>query len=338
VLGRPRGVSRARLLVAALIVIAIAAFFAAGGQRYLSFDNVKAQVTAAQAYYEAHPLQTIAAYCALYVLIAAANLPGAVPMTLAGGALFGLLWGTVIVSFASSLGATLGFLASRLVLRAWVQGKFASQLQGINEGFRREGGFYLFTLRLIPAVPFFVINLAMGLTPIRTWTFYWVSQIGMLAGTLVYVNAGTQLARLDSPRGILSWELLGAFLLLGIFPLIAKKLVDSLKARRVYSRWIRPQSGGDRRGIGRAGLGVHRRDGAREGHADREAPHGWRLPQHRLRAVQGAAQDRARAFADPERIEVRHPQRHRGVRFRRGHGARAARGAGGRASRFGRAL
>jgi pyruvate/2-oxoglutarate dehydrogenase complex dihydrolipoamide dehydrogenase (E3) component/uncharacterized membrane protein YdjX (TVP38/TMEM64 family) len=234
-------VSRARLLVVALLVVAIAVFFAAGGHRYLGFDNVKAQVAAAQGYYQAHPLQTVAAYFALYVVLAAANLPGAVPMTLVGGALFGLLWGTLIVSFASSIGATLGFLASRLVLRDWVQARFARQLQGINEGFRREGGFYLFTLRLIPAVPFFVINLAMGLTPIRTWTFYWVSQLGMLAGTLVYVNAGTQLAAIESPRGILSPGLIGAFVLLGIFPLAAKKVVDALKAKRVYSRWPRPR-------------------------------------------------------------------------------------------------
>ena len=232
--------SRARLLVAALIVVAIAVFFAAGGHRYVSFENVRGQVSAAQSWYQAHPLQTVAAYFALYVLIAAANLPGAVPMTLVGGALFGLLWGTVIVSFASSIGATLGFLASRLLLRDWVQARFGRQLAAVNEGLRREGGFYLFTLRLIPAVPFFVINLSMGLTPIRTWTFYWVSQVGMLAGTLVYVNAGTQLARLESPRGILSWQLIGAFLLLGLFPLVAKKVIDAVKARRVYSRWPRP--------------------------------------------------------------------------------------------------
>ena len=233
--------SRVRLLVVALLVVAIAVFFAAGGHRYLSFESVKSQVAAAQAYYQAHPLQSVAVYFALYVLVAAANLPGAVPMTLVGGALFGLLWGTVIVSFASSLGATLGFLASRLVLRDWVQARFASQLRGINEGFRREGGFYLFTLRLIPAVPFFVINLAMGVTPIRARTFYWASQLGMLAGTLVYVNAGTQLAAIESPRGILSPGLVGAFVLLGIFPLLAKKLVDVVKARRVYSRWPRPR-------------------------------------------------------------------------------------------------
>jgi pyruvate/2-oxoglutarate dehydrogenase complex dihydrolipoamide dehydrogenase (E3) component/membrane protein DedA with SNARE-associated domain len=162
-------------------------------------------------------------------------------MTLLGGAVFGLAWGTLIVSFASSIGATIAFLASRFVLRDWVQARYGRQLRAINEGFAREGGFYLFTLRLIPAVPFFAINLGMGLVPIRVWTFYWVSQLGMLAGTLVYVNAGTQLAQIESPRGILDAELIGAFLLLGLFPLIAAKVIGAVKARRAYSRWKRPR-------------------------------------------------------------------------------------------------
>jgi pyruvate/2-oxoglutarate dehydrogenase complex dihydrolipoamide dehydrogenase (E3) component/membrane protein DedA with SNARE-associated domain len=160
-------------------------------------------------------------------------------MTLVAGAIFGLLWGTVIVSFASSLGATLAFLASRFLLRDWVQRRFGQQLRAINEGVEREGGFYLFTLRLIPAIPFFAINLAMGLTPMRAWTFYWVSQCGMLAGTIVYVNAGTQLASISTPAGILSPGLIGAFVLLGIFPLVAKRIVNAAKARRVYARWAR---------------------------------------------------------------------------------------------------
>jgi pyruvate/2-oxoglutarate dehydrogenase complex dihydrolipoamide dehydrogenase (E3) component/uncharacterized membrane protein YdjX (TVP38/TMEM64 family) len=194
-----------------------------------------------QSWYQAHPWQTAAGFFAVYVAATALSLPGAATLlTLAGGATFGLLWGTVLVSFASSLGATLAFLASRFVLRDWVQGSFGRQLQGINEGVAKEGAFYLFTLRLIPAVPFFVINLAMGLTPLRAWTFYWVSQLGMLAGTLVYVNAGTQLGALESPAGILSPGLIGAFLLLGFFPLIAKKALDAWKARKVYSRWRRP--------------------------------------------------------------------------------------------------
>jgi pyruvate/2-oxoglutarate dehydrogenase complex dihydrolipoamide dehydrogenase (E3) component len=151
-----------------------------------------------------------------------------------------LLLGTVLASFASSLGATLAFLASRFVLRDWVQERFGERLRGINDGVAKEGAFYLFTLRLIPAVPFFLINLAMGLTPIRTRTFYWVSQLGMLAGTVVYVLAGTRLAAIESPAGILSPGLIGVFLLLGFFPLISKKLLDAWKARKVYSRWPRP--------------------------------------------------------------------------------------------------
>jgi pyruvate/2-oxoglutarate dehydrogenase complex dihydrolipoamide dehydrogenase (E3) component/uncharacterized membrane protein YdjX (TVP38/TMEM64 family) len=229
---------RAALLVA--IAAAIAAFFAFGGHRYLTFENVKAQQAALQQTFDAHPWRTALAYFAAYVAVTGLSLPGAAVMTLVGGAVFGLLWGTVIVSFASSIGATLAFLASRFLLRDWVQARFGRPLRALNEGFAREGGFYLFTLRLIPAVPFFAINLAMGLVPIRAWTFYWVSQLGMLAGTVVYVNAGTQLAQIDSPRGILSPGLIGAFLLLGFFPLIAAKAIDAVKARRVYARWRRP--------------------------------------------------------------------------------------------------
>src|SRR5688500_3293661 len=156
-------------------------------------------------------------------------------MTLVGGAIFGLLWGTVIVSFASSIGATLAFLASRFLLRDWVQTKFGEKLKAINAGVEKEGAFYLFALRLVPAFPFFVINLVMGLTPMRTWTFYWVSQLGMLAGTIVYVYAGTQLGQFQ-----ITWQLVAALVLLGIFPLAAKKTLDVLKARKVYKRWSRP--------------------------------------------------------------------------------------------------
>jgi len=238
--GRSRGVSRARLLVAALIVVAIAVFFAAGGHRHFSFESLKQQQAAIDGWYRAHPVQTVLLYFAAYVAVTGLSLPGATLLTLAGGAVFGLLWGMVIVSFASSIGATLAFLASRFVLRDWVRQRFGERLKAIDEGLAKDGAFYLFTLRLLPVVPFFLINLALGVSAMRAWTFYWVSQLGMLAGTLVYVNAGTQLARLDSPRGILSWQLLGAFLLLGIFPLAAKRIVDALKARRVYSRWPRP--------------------------------------------------------------------------------------------------
>jgi pyruvate/2-oxoglutarate dehydrogenase complex dihydrolipoamide dehydrogenase (E3) component/uncharacterized membrane protein YdjX (TVP38/TMEM64 family) len=229
--------SRSRLLLLAVIGLLVAAFFAAGGHRYLSFESLKTQQAAIQDYYAGHPWQTAAVFFAVYVAVTGLSLPGAAIMTLVAGAIFGLLWGTVIVSFASSIGATLAFLASRFLLRDWVQQKFAPQLGAVNAGVEKEGGFYLFTLRLIPAIPFFAINLAMGLVPMRVWTFYWVSQCGMLAGTIVYVNAGTQLAAISSPAGILSPGLVGAFVLLGFFPLIAKRVVEAIKARRVYARW-----------------------------------------------------------------------------------------------------
>jgi pyruvate/2-oxoglutarate dehydrogenase complex dihydrolipoamide dehydrogenase (E3) component/uncharacterized membrane protein YdjX (TVP38/TMEM64 family) len=168
------------------------------------------------------------------------SIPGATVLTLLAGAIFGFWLGVVLVSFASSIGATVAFLLSRFVLRDWVQARFGPQLRRVNEGVAREGAFYLFTLRIVPAVPFFVINVAMAITPIRAWTFYWVSQIGMLGATLVYVNAGTQLARLESPAGILSPGLLGAFVLLGLFPFAAKAFVGHLRTRQLYARWKRP--------------------------------------------------------------------------------------------------
>ena len=233
--------SRARLAVAFLLVVALVAFFAAGGQRYFSFENLKAQQAAFEAWREAYPWQSGGAFFLVYVAFTSLSLPAASLLTLLAGAIFGLGTGIVIVSFASAIGATIAMLAARFVLRDWIQARWRLQLQGINRGVEREGAFYLFTLRLIPAVPYFLINLAMGLTPIRTWTFYWVSQLAMFPATVLYVNAGTQLARLDSLRGILSWQLIGAFVLLGVFPLVAKKAVDFVKARRVYARWAKPR-------------------------------------------------------------------------------------------------
>ncbi|MFZ1910095.1 MAG: FAD-dependent oxidoreductase [Burkholderiales bacterium] len=232
--------SRPRLAVAIVIVVLVGTFFAAGGQRYLSFEVIKAQQGELLDYYASHAWQAVLGFFLLYVAVTGLSLPGAALMTLIAGAIFGLAWGTVIVSFASSIGATLAFLASRFLLRDWVQQRFGHALRAVNEGVEREGAFYLFTLRLIPAVPFFVINLALGLTPIRAASFYWVSQIGMLAGTFLYVNAGTQLAAIESPAGILSPGLLGAFVLLGLFPLLTKKAIDIVKARSAYRRWKRP--------------------------------------------------------------------------------------------------
>jgi pyruvate/2-oxoglutarate dehydrogenase complex dihydrolipoamide dehydrogenase (E3) component/uncharacterized membrane protein YdjX (TVP38/TMEM64 family) len=229
-----------KLLVLVAVVAAVALYFALDLGRWFSLDALKSQQAAIEAYRQANPWLAAAIFFALYVAVTALSLPGAAIMTLAGGAVFGLLWGMVLVSFASSLGATLAFLASRFLLRDWVTQRFGQRLQAIDAGIRREGGFYLFTLRLVPVFPFFMINLLMGLTPMRAATFYWVSQLGMLAGTLVYVNAGTQLAGISSLRGILSPGLIASFALLGIFPLIAKKIVDGIKARQVYARWTRP--------------------------------------------------------------------------------------------------
>jgi len=226
---------RGRIALVVVLAVLIAAFFAFDLHRYFTFEFFKSQQAAIDAFYRANPLQAAAVYFAVYVVVTGLSLPGAALLTLVGGAIFGLPWGTVIVSFASSIGATLAFLASRFLLRDWVQGRFGDRLKLINSGVEKEGAFYLFALRLVPAFPFFVINLAMGLTPIRTWTFYWVSQIGMLAGTIVYVYAGTTLGEFR-----ISIELLAAFTLLGVFPLIAKKALDAIKSRKVYARWTRP--------------------------------------------------------------------------------------------------
>ncbi|HLB15426.1 MAG TPA: FAD-dependent oxidoreductase [Burkholderiales bacterium] len=232
--------NKGRIVVLVVIAALVAAFFVFDLKQYFSLDYFKQQQAAIEAYYRAHPLQTAAIYFLAYVAVTGLSLPGATIMTLAGAAIFGLLWGTVIVSFASSIGATLAFLASRFLFRDAIQRKFGDKLAAINRGVEKEGAFYLFALRLVPAFPFFVINLVMGLTPLGTRTFYWVSQLGMLAGTLVYVNAGTQIARIDSLSGLVSPALIGSFVLLGIFPLVAKKVVDWLKARKVYARWPKP--------------------------------------------------------------------------------------------------
>ena len=227
----------------ALIAVAaalIAAFFAFDLGQYFRLDYLKSQQAAMDLFYRANPLLTALAFFTLYVVVTAVSLPAAGIMTLAAGAIFGLAWGSLIVSFASSLGATLAFLASRFLFRDWIRLKFGDKLGAIDAGVKREGGFYLFTLRLVPAFPFFVINLALGLTSMKAWTFYWVSQLGMLAGTVVYVNAGTQIAGIASPGGILSPGLIGSFALLGIFPLLAKRIVDMIKARKVYAGWAKP--------------------------------------------------------------------------------------------------
>ncbi len=233
-----------QIVLLLLLALAIGAFVALDLGRYLSFEQLKASQASFDQLYAQQPVMVAAVYFGVYVLATALSIPGAVIITLGGGAVFGLWQGLLLVSFASTIGATLAFLASRFVLREWVEARFGQRLADINTGVDKEGAFYLFTLRLIPVVPFFLINLLMGLTRMKTWTYYWVSQIGMLAGTAVYVNAGTQLAQLDSVRGILSPALLGSFVLLGIFPLLARRVVAAVQKRKVYARWasVRPKT------------------------------------------------------------------------------------------------
>ncbi len=212
-----------RWVVAVSVIGLVVLFFVYDLGQYLSLASIKSRQEWLVDIYTRHTLWTIGAYMLIYIAVTALSLPGAAVMTLAGGALFGLVTGTVVISFASTIGATLAFLVSRFLLRDWVQERFSKKLNVINQGIEKEGAFYLFTLRLVPVFPFFIINLVMGLTPISTRRFYLVSQAGMLPGTLVYVNAGTQLAQIDSLKGILSPGLLLSFALLGIFPLLARK-------------------------------------------------------------------------------------------------------------------
>ena len=228
------------LLLGALVLL-VAAFFGLGWQRYFSLAYIQGAHESLRALHDTKPALLLGGFFALYVAMAALSLPGAAVLTLLAGALFGLWVGTLLVSFASSIGATLAFLVSRYLLRDAVASRLGKRLAEIDKGMQRDGAFYLFTLRLVPLFPFFIINLLLGLTAMRAWRFYWVSQLGMLAGTVVYVNAGTQLGRLQSLSGILSPGLIASFVLLGIFPLIAKKALDAFKARRVYARWKRPR-------------------------------------------------------------------------------------------------
>ena len=229
-----------RLLLILLIITLISIWFIFDLGQFLTLDYFKGQQASIEAWKSENPLTAAALYAATYITVAALSLPGAAILTLVGGAIFGLLWGTVIVSFASTIGATLAFFVSRFLLQNWVQQRFGNKLKTINEGIKKEGAFYLFTLRLVPLFPFFIINLLMGLTPIRAVTFYWVSQVGMLAATLVYVNAGTQLAQIESLQGVLSPELLFSFILLGLFPLLAKKILTQIKQKKIYAKWQKP--------------------------------------------------------------------------------------------------
>lgn len=232
-----------KILVIGTILLLIAAFYGLNLGQYFSLDYIKASQARFATLYEAHPALVIAAYMGVYVVMAALSLPGAAVMTLLGGALFGMLVGTVAVSFASTAGATLACAAARFLLRDWVQQKTGAKLQAIQDGIARDGAWYLFTLRLIPAFPFWLINLAMGLTRLPLRTFYWVSQAGMLPGTLVYVFAGRQLGQIESLSGILSPGVILAFVILGLFPILLKYAVAWVQARR-SSRAAQTTTGG----------------------------------------------------------------------------------------------
>lgn len=230
-----------RIILLIFIAAFISVFFYFDLGHYLTLETLKSKQAVIENYRAANPALAVTLYMLVYVVVTGLSLPGATILTLAGGAVFGVLWGTLIVSFASSIGVTLAFLAARFLFRDTVKAKFGTRLKEIDRGVSEDAGLYLFTLRLVPIFPFFMINLLMGITNMRTWTFYWVSQIGMLAGTVVYVNAGTQLAKIDSLTGILSPALLGSFVLLGLFPLIAKRIVTTIGAKKMYKQWNKPK-------------------------------------------------------------------------------------------------
>jgi len=230
-----------KIIIVALVMTIAAIFYQLGLDQYLTLEGIKNSQQYIEQLNHQQPILVAVSFLIIYIVITALSIPGAAVLTLAAGAFFGLLWGTVIVSFASSFGATIAFLLARYLFKESAQQRFGDKLKAINQGIAKEGAFYLFSLRLVPLFPFFMINLAMGLTPIRTATFYWVSQLGMLAGTLVFVNAGTQLAQIDSLSGILSPVLLLSFALLGIFPIVAKKITEQLQSQKVYAKWQKPK-------------------------------------------------------------------------------------------------
>jgi dihydrolipoamide dehydrogenase len=234
--------SKKKILVVIAIIATIILFKQFNLGQYLTFEYLKSNQALLSGYYQSNKAFTIGLFLIVYILSTAFSLPGATILTLAGGAIFGLGTGTVVVSFGSTIGATCAFFGSRYLFKSGIQEKFGQKLHGINEGIKRDGAFYLLSLRLVPAVPFFLINLLMGLTPIKTFTFYWVSQLGMLPGTIVYVNAGQQLSQIDGLQGILSPGLILSFTLLGIFPWIAKSVLQILKNKKVYQGHKRPKS------------------------------------------------------------------------------------------------
>jgi uncharacterized membrane protein YdjX (TVP38/TMEM64 family) len=222
---------KTKLILAAVILAVIAAFFIFDLGQYFSLEYLKSQKDSLNLLYTENPILISLIFFVIYVLVAAFNLPAALPLTVAAGAILGFWNGLLVVSFASSIGATAAFLMTRYLFNEAIQSKFGDRLKTINAGIEREGAFYVFGLRLVPLFPFFVVNSVLGLTKLKTWTFYWASQIGMLAGTAVFVNAGTQLAEISSLGDIASPALLGSFALLGVFPILAKYTLNFLKKK-----------------------------------------------------------------------------------------------------------
>ena len=221
------------LVLTLAIVVSLFIYFDLS--RFLTLDYIKESQARFQNLYQAHRFMVVSVYMVIYIVVTALSLPGAAVMTLAGGGFFGLVTGTIVVSVASTIGATCACLASRFILRDWVQSKFGGKLSAINEGIDKEGSFYLFSLRLIPIFPFFVINLLMGLTKMPIRTYFWVSQLGMLPATIVFVNAGKEIAKIDSVAGIASPTLLISFAILGLFPVTVKKVMSLYRRKRVSS-------------------------------------------------------------------------------------------------------
>ncbi len=222
-------------LILGLILVATILFLGVNFGQYLTLENAKAQQEALNSFIDQNFIYAAATYFFAYIAITAFSIPGAAVVTLLGAALFGFWTSLLLVSFASTIGATIAFLSSRYLLREWVQSKFGSKLSAINQGVEKDGAFYLFSLRLIPVFPFFLINLLMGLTPMTITRFYLTSQIGMLPGTAVYLNAGTQLATIDSLSGIVSPTVLASFALLGLFPIIAKWIMNKVRPAQVQN-------------------------------------------------------------------------------------------------------
>jgi pyruvate/2-oxoglutarate dehydrogenase complex dihydrolipoamide dehydrogenase (E3) component/uncharacterized membrane protein YdjX (TVP38/TMEM64 family) len=231
-----------RGILLAIIISLIGAFFVFDIGQHLTLESLKLNQQQLADFIQQNWLQAFIGYFLLYVVVTALSLPGAAILTLGAGALFGLGWGLLLASFASTIGATFAFLVSRFLLRDWVKTTFSNKIKAIDEGITKDGAFYLLSLRMVPLFPFFVINLVMGITSIKTLTYYWVSQVGMLMGTVVFVNAGTQLVEINTLSDIVSADLLLSFALLGLFPLIAKFILNRLKQRRVYKGWKKPKT------------------------------------------------------------------------------------------------